>query len=97
MGRLIREEDVIKEIDEWLDTVGTAYVGKGLSYYWELIGCVEDAPTVEAVPVVHGEWIYNGFINEWECSECKGSASLSDDRNSHPRFCFECGARMDRK
>lgn len=40
MSRLIREEDVIREIDIWLDNVGTAYVGKGLSYYGELLGCI---------------------------------------------------------
>ena len=33
-------------IDEWLDSVGTVLVGKGLSSYGELIGCIEDAPTL---------------------------------------------------
>ena len=97
MSRLIREEDVIREIDKWLDNVGTAYVGKGLSYYGELLGCISDAPTVDAVPVVHGKWLYNGFVKEWECSECHSSISLSDDRNSHPNFCPRCGAKMDGK
>lgn len=52
MSRLIREEDVIREIDKWLDNVGTAYVGKGLSYYGELLGCIEDAPTAYDVEAV---------------------------------------------
>ena len=33
-------------IDEWLDSVGTVMVGKGLSSYGELIGCIEEAPTL---------------------------------------------------
>lgn len=52
MGRLIREEDVKQEIDKWLDSVGTVYVGKGLSYYSELLGCIENAPTAYDVKKV---------------------------------------------
>ena len=52
MSRLIREEDVIREIDKWLYNVGTAYVGKRLSYYGELLGCIEDAPTAYDVEAV---------------------------------------------
>ena len=51
--RLIRESDVINNIDEWLKTVGYATIGKNLSYYAELKGCIEDAPTVEA----ESKWI----------------------------------------
>ena len=36
----------IDMIDEWLDSVGTVLVGKGLSSYGELIGCIEDTPTL---------------------------------------------------
>ena len=45
-GRLIDEDDVREQIDEWLDSVGYPTIGKGLSYYGELLGCVEDAPTI---------------------------------------------------
>lgn len=55
MGRLIREQDVKQEIDKWLDSVGTAYVGKGLSYYGELLGCIEDAPTAYDIETVVAE------------------------------------------
>ena len=40
----IRREDAIEEINKWLDSVGTALVGKGMSYYGELIGCIKDTP-----------------------------------------------------
>ena len=48
----ISREAAIEEIDKWLDTVGTALVGKGMSYYGELIGCIEDARTADVAEVV---------------------------------------------
>ena len=48
----ISREAAIDEIDKWLDTVGTALVGKGMSYYGELIGCIEDARTADVAEVV---------------------------------------------
>ena len=45
-GRLIEDIAVIEQIDEWLDSVGDVVVGRGLSYYGELLGCIEDAPTI---------------------------------------------------
>lgn len=55
--RLIDADVVVENIEEWLDSVGTALIGNGLSYTGELMGCIEDAPTVEAIPVVRC----------WEC------------------------------
>ena len=52
---------------------------------------IKNLPTVEPV---RGEWFYNGFNNEWECSHCHSYIALSDDRNAHPNFCPECGADM---
>ena len=48
----ISREAAIEEIDKWLDTVGTALVGEGVSYYGELIGCIEDARTADVAEVV---------------------------------------------
>ncbi len=45
-GRLIDENSVLLQIDEWIDSVGTVMIGHGLSYYGELLGCIEDAPTI---------------------------------------------------
>lgn len=50
--KYISREAAIEEIDKWLDTVGTALVGKGMSYYGELIGCIEDARTADVAEVV---------------------------------------------
>ena len=90
----ISREAAIEEIDKWLDSVGTALVGKGLSYYGELIGCIEDARAANVAEVVHGRWIWNeeGEI-DWEqfyrCSNC------GDKEYWESNFCPNCGAKMD--
>ena len=47
-GRLIEDVAVREQIDEWLDSVGDVVVGRGRSYYGELLGCIKDAPTIIA-------------------------------------------------
>ena len=54
---------------------------------------IEDAPTVDAVEVIHGRWIWGESNHlEWmKCSECLKSQT--------PNLCFTycptCGAKMD--
>lgn len=55
---------------------------------------LEEQPTFEAVPVVHGEWIYTQY-HTWECGNCgfhpfKGYIPKEPDFN----FCPKCGADM---
>lgn len=57
---------------------------------------VKEQPTVEVVPVVHGEWV-NEYINRYGhpchcCSVCGFHASHQDKN-----FCPECGADMRKK
>lgn len=48
---------------------------------------IDDAPTVDAVPVVPGRWIWKGGC--FHCSRCKTT-------NDHtPKYCEGCGAKMD--
>ena len=57
---------------------------------------VEDAPTVDAVPVKHGRWVF-GVDSEtgerdlyaWTCSEC------NEKYPWQPNYCPNCGAKMD--
>lgn len=59
--------------------------------------CVEDlienAPAVDAAPVVHGLWIYFNCVGNgmYQCSECFHWVDARVDRN----FCPNCGAKMD--
>lgn len=58
---------------------------------------IADAPAVEAVPVVHGEWRHIGG-DEWCCSEC-GNVISTEGSWEIPtgNFCEECGADMRKK
>ena len=63
---------------------------------------IDDMPTVDAVPVVHGRWIrvysrpgvfkYLG----WTCDQC-GQRTGNEYAPQWYKFCPNCGARMDGK
>ena len=48
---------------------------------------------VDAVPVVHGRWIYFNCVGcgRYQCSECLHWVDAGTDRN----YCPNCGAKMD--
>ena len=73
--RLI-DADVMRE--EWLENGENEYVYDSNA----ILDCIDAQPTIEAVPVVHGEW-KNGC-----CTNC-GQVDLSK-----PNFCPNCGADM---
>lgn len=56
---------------------------------------IDESPTIEAVPVVHGEWtkMYGScmYVFSFRCSECNRLVEF--DTN----FCPNCGAKMDGK
>lgn len=74
-------------------------------YMADAFGEIKDAPTVDAVPVVHARWIVKmDFLGResTECSNCKtmikyrflnGSFELLDLRGI--KYCQNCGAKMD--
>ena len=60
--------------------------------------CIDNAPTVDAVEVVHGHWTPTYTIDYWLgtskidgfiCSEC------GKDNNRKRNYCPNCGAKMD--
>ena len=107
MTDYIQREAAIEEIDKWLDTVGTVLVGKGLSYYGELIGCIEDTPAADVAPVHYAHWEEADW-REYDAQSCeiirdpKAAIVCSDCRNAFKKgslriqsFCPACGAKMD--
>jgi hypothetical protein len=61
---------------------------------------MEDAPAVDAVEVVHGQWLpvyHNGKLVGGTCSVCGKFKRLSSMKmlREQYRFCHHCGARMD--
>ena len=90
----ISREAAIEEIDKWLDTVGTALVGKGLSYYGELIGCIEDARAADVAEVRHGRWgTHSDRPDSLICSVCNCGFDMW--KHDPHNYCPNCGAKMD--
>ena len=53
-------------------------------------------PTVDAVKVVHGEWISDEGDVLFHCSECETQISTSWNYDDlHWNYCPNCGAKMD--
>ena len=66
----------------------------------------EICPTVDAVPVAHGQWLGEGdgyadgypVMDVWYCSECNHCIDDGTDNPEHlPNYCPNCGAKMDAK
>ena len=54
--------------------------------------CIDEEPTVDAVPVRHGKWIGNSPVT-MRCNQCTYVASDWIVHEFH--YCPNCGARMD--
>lgn len=90
--------NVLSEYDEKPGNLGLYEYGR--QQMLETIGYeVDNAPTVDAVPVVHGHWIDRGYIGNdnrnYMCSVC--GAGETHTPRVEVRYCWNCGARMDGK
>ena len=56
-----------------------------------LCSIVDEVPTVDAVEVAHGRWL---FVNDYQikCSECFDI--IWGDLETEPNYCPNCGADM---
>lgn len=64
------------------------------------IDCIVDeavgnAPTVDAVPVVHGEWLPTNDENKKRCSRCDVIHLIAQYPAVGANLCPACGAKMD--
>ena len=56
------------------------------------------APTIDAVEVVHGEWVQIGYdkaMDRITCSVCKEYWNICDNDTETFNYCPNCGAKMD--
>ena len=66
-----------------------------------LLGLIEKAPTVDAVPVVHGRWddsgryTFPGGGTAVRCTECGCALTESEYHLNNWNYCPVCGAKMD--
>ena len=82
--RLIDGDALIKRLDYCVSQ------GLGSKIAFMFKDMIDEAPTVDAVPVRHGEYI--GTEYEWVCSEC---GCVFEDEEPKYRYCPNCGAKMD--
>ena len=62
----------------------------------QLLECIMNAPTIDAVPVVHGRWVYGE--GDIQCSICGHDAYTEGDyRQVKTNYCPNCGACMDKE
>lgn len=99
MARLIEADALIAKIT---DFACNPCKEKGRDYggvrcracqYGDEIEDIESAEELDAVPVVHGHWIFGVTMHrEWmKCSECL----VSQTPNGCFTYCPNCGAMMD--
>lgn len=64
-------------------------------------GGIKQMPTVDAVEVVHGEWIRKEYNSDYpyyrmECSNCGGRMPRDQmTKEYYSDYCQNCGAKMD--
>lgn len=61
----------------------------------DIIDLINNQPTVDAVPMVHGRWVHLGG-DEWCCSVC-GFVITTEGTWDKPtkKYCEDCGAKTD--
>lgn len=91
MGKLLDRDVLIYHLRRMMEARQIDRLPK--SGYAKAIEDVAGCPTVDAVPVVHGRWIYHDddYYPWLECAECHWEYSGL----KRYRYCPECGARMD--
>lgn len=87
-------EAIMKRLEE-----ETNDTGRNVIHINTIQRLLRDTPTIEAVPVVHGEWINAYLYNKpmfayGICSQC---GFIKHDISDTLNFCPDCGADMRKK
>lgn len=88
--RLIDADALVKEAGKLWEEMPD---GEELSK--ELMKAINHAPTVDAVPVVPGQWTTARTLDhdgEWYCSVCGYEPTVFENTP----YCPNCGAKMDK-
>lgn len=101
MSDLIKQQAVIDKLDEiQKDIIASSECYSCTVELVEAIDYIQqeiyELPTVEAKPVVHGEWI-KGDRGEWQCSVCREEncyAYCEPLKRFTDLYCPNCGADM---
>jgi DNA-directed RNA polymerase subunit RPC12/RpoP len=91
--RLIDADALLNALNTYSDTEnGNGHFLHGIKSAQEQI---DDAPTIDAMPVVRGEWTYEH--GAWACSKCGEDSPYGIDRKTvkFANYCPNCGAKME--
>ena len=78
-----------------VDNLNARLSRNGTPYY--TVPDIENAPTVEAMPVMHGRWEQD-VDGDWYCTNCDEVVAICDsgkNRTYRKLYCPNCGAKMD--
>lgn len=96
--RLIDSDALIERLEPYKDKYGA----EEFPYYMvheAFIYEMEKEPTVDAVPVRHGKWIYGNEFHWYtaSCNQCgyKRYTDIKATNWNGWKYCPNCGARMD--
>lgn len=90
MARLI-DADALKTEARKLENIGDNDFERG--FCWgvdEVVNLIDSAPTVDAEPVRHGQWVVNNHYGVIQCSSCRYGRVWGGGN-----YCSYCGAKMD--
>lgn len=78
------------------DALAKELMHEGLGYQYNR---VINAPTVDAVPLRHGKWIYSNDFHWYtaSCNKCgyQRRTDIKAEGWNQWKFCPNCGAKMD--
>lgn len=88
--------------DYVMDTWGGGNIDNTVIWYGDVLEAIHNAPTIDAVPVVHGRWEIK-LLNDYQkysvtCSICGWVGIDNYDSYDDPsdfNYCPNCGAKMD--
>lgn len=89
MTRLIDADELTMAV--FKKAIDDVFMGGNTDMHKLLISIVAHQPTIDAMPVRHGRWLYSCVYGkvEWVCNQCE------QDANTKTKYCPHCGARMD--
>ena len=99
--RLIDADTLKKTICTNVYPVADDFNSRDYGMFWTggIEKAIDNAPTIDAVPVRRGKWLDEGQYADffphhaWRCSEC-GEHVIEIDTPWY-KYCPNCGARMD--
>lgn len=93
MPRYIDADALMADIQTTIEESGC------VNHEGEILDCIAYADTVDAVPVVRGEWVEakSGVMSVWPpgqvmCSVC--GQRMPSQWKKMPPYCYGCGAKM---